>query len=433
MNVGSAFSSQAARCAEPPVAARGAPPPDQRQQREQARQQRRRPQHRPLRPLPRRLQPQVSAALLERRPQRPPQRVQADDLLEPQARVGGRQVVVPVGPLVVQDVHPPDRHQRPCAPLPPADPAEEPHVPPAPAVPADPGVGEPAAGAGDRRPGARELRAVLRRPPLAPPELRLGPGRRGQRRVVVEPADEREPASVAVRQAGQVVGGEPAVAEQDEPAAREPPVHRRGHLPRDHGPSLEPPAARGAPLLAAAQAREDGQRPRPRESGEPDDDGRHDPPVAPGADGDAVARPDRVAVAAAAVDLRAAVAGDGVVDGQDDRLVRRQRRDDQPGRHPPQPPHREAGVGQDAVVAAEVPFGQRPEDPQDRRDAPPPRGQDGPDQQEDEPAEHAVGEARGERPDRRLRREWEREHCRLLPEWIADTTTSNGRIPRRHR
>ena len=130
-----------------------------------------------------------------------------------------------------------------------------------------------------------------------------------------------------------------------------------------------------------------------RRTGSADHDRHDDPAVAPAPapHRDAVAGAGRVAVTAAAVDLGAAVAGDRVVDGEDDRLIRGHVREDRAGQRPAGRPRRPSGARQHPVVAAEVAAGEGSHRPQHRRHRPAPGRDDRAEDQQHDALESGSG------------------------------------------
>jgi len=217
----------------------------------------------------------------------------------------------------------------------------------------------------------------------------------------VEPADQGQMAAVPVGEAGQGMRPVAAAAGEDEPAAGGPMDQDGQQLPHQLAGRLVPTAMFTVPLGGPIQGHQHGQRPGARREGELDQHGQDDPLVPPPPGGIAVRRADRVAVAALAVDLRAAVLIDGIVAGQRDGLAGGDAAKDGAGQGVGQGPGGPLPPGEDAVVAGGMAGGQAAGGAKQVGDGAPAGVQDGGGHEGEETLEGRPGEGVGHRLDQR--------------------------------
>jgi hypothetical protein len=206
---------------------------------------------------------------------------------------------------------------------------------------------------------------------------------------------------MTMAESGDLVGAVAGVADEEEPAIREPdenqaqqPAHqlRRGPVR---------PIAAAVVLRRAVQVDQDRQRPGSGGEGEADQDREDDPLVAVPPSRVAVSGAHRVAVAGLAVDLLAGVAVDGVVADQDDSPLGHQVVQEEPCEGAAQFEGRPGGTGEDALVVGAVARREGAEGAQQVGDGAAAGSQEGGEQQGDEPAVGRLGESGRQRGDER--------------------------------
>ena len=107
-----------------------------------------------------------------------------------------------------------------------------------------------------------------------------------------------------------------AIARDDELPLGEPAQQHPEHLSHQLRRSLVPSLLRAVRFGGLVQDDQQGQGPSPGGPGDFDEHGQGDPLVPPAVGSEGMSGPDRVAMAALAVDVWARVLGDGVVAGQ---------------------------------------------------------------------------------------------------------------------
>jgi hypothetical protein len=201
---------------------------------------------------------------------------------------------------------------------------------------------------------------------------------------------------VPVAEPRDLVGAVTRVAHDDQPAVREPHPHHPQELAQELGGGAVRPPALPVVLRAAVQRHQHRQGPGPGGERETHQDGEDDPLVAVPPGGVAVAGADRVAVPGLAVDALTWVAVDGIVTGQEDRLVGGHQRDDEAAEATGQPHGGPGGGGEDALVGCGVAVGDGRDDAEQVGDGPSPGAQQRGAHQQGEATEGRPGEGGSE-------------------------------------
>ena len=211
---------------------------------------------------------------------------------------------------------------------------------------------------------------------------------------------------MAVAEPGDLVGAVTGVADEDEPAAGEADQHQSEEPAQQlgRGPVRTPPPS--IILLRVVQVDQHRQGPGAGSEGEADQHGQDDPPVPVSPGGVAVGGADRFAVPGLAVDHLAGVAVDGVVADEDDRAIGDQVAEYEAGQGTAEVEGRPGGSGEDTLVVGAMSGGEPAEGAREVGDGATAGGQDGGEQEGDEPAAGRLGEGGGEFGQQRDRFGW---------------------------
>ena len=166
-----------------------------------------------------------------------------------------------------------------------------------------------------------------------------------------EPADQRQPAAMPVREPCHLMAAIATITGQGETPVREPVQEHGDQLAEQLRGGLVPALMLLIPLPAAIQRHQHRQGPGTVGEREADQDCQDDPLVAPAIGGVAVGGADGVAMAPLAVDLGAAMLIDGVIAGQRNGACGDEATQDQIGQAVSHGPQRPAAPREDAVIA----------------------------------------------------------------------------------